>query len=216
MANLTLDIIDIKSNQVTGSFEFLAELSAELLEHNIYLVNKYQKNWERRGTASTKTRSEVSGGGAKPYKQKGTGRARRGTQRTPLRPGGGIIFGPKPRSYVHKLNKNLIKKSVLNALLSRKEVIKIFSDCDSIIKTKLVKSVLDSQSIQSSHSVLIILTSLDDKLFRSVRNLRNVDFCFVNNIPIARLLASDAVFLTEASAKALKSQFESLTRGEEL
>ena len=128
----------------------------------------------RQGTASTLTRSEVRGGGRKPYKQKGTGRARQGSIRTPLRPGGGIIFGPKPRSYGLSMNRKERRLALRTALMSRLEdtvVVKDFGAKLKAPKTSEIVNALSRFGIAQDSKVLIILSSPSDtnlKHFASV------------------------------------------------
>ena len=166
--------------------------------HVFYLTKKYQQAATRAGTASTKTVSEVSGGGAKPYKQKGTGRARRGTNRTVLRPGGGIVFGPKPRSYKHKLNKKVIKSAIVGALHENQENIFVVRYDKATLKTKAVSAFL------ANTPTLIIIKSIESPLYRASRNIDNVRLCSVSSIPIEKLLSSPKVMLDQDAFETLK------------
>jgi len=128
----------------------------------------------RQGTASTLTRAEVRGGGRKPYKQKGTGRARQGSIRTPLRPGGGVIFGPKPRSYAVAMNRKERRLALRTALISRAAdivVVKGFAADLEAPKTREIVAALQRLDIAAGAKVLLILDGPSEAVRLSVRNL---------------------------------------------
>ena len=136
-----------------------------------------QQAHSRQGTASTLTRAEVRGGGRKPYKQKGTGRARQGTIRTPLRPGGGIIFGPKPRTYNLAMNRKERRLALRTALMARIEdviVVKDFGNSLKVPKTRDISDALVRLGLAADAKVLIILSTPSEIIRRSVRNLEKV------------------------------------------
>jgi len=128
-----------KSGKVTLDLSVAKETSSADLIHRAVLRQLANK---RQGTASTLTRSEVRGGGRKPYKQKGTGRARQGSIRTPLRPGGGIIFGPKPRSYNLDMNRKERRLALRTALMSRVSDIKAVEDFGSTLKQPKTRDII--------------------------------------------------------------------------
>ena len=131
----------------------------------------------RQGTASTLTRAEVAGGGRKPYKQKGTGRARQGSIRTPLRPGGGVVFGPKPRSYTLAMNRKERRLALRTALMSRITditVVKGFAVGLETPKTKEITAALQRFGIDAGAKVLLVLDGASEAVRRSVRNLEKV------------------------------------------
>jgi len=147
-----------ESGEASLDLKVAKEASAVDLMHRSILR---QQAHSRQGTASTLTRAEVRGGGRKPYKQKGTGRARQGSIRTPLRPGGGIIFGPKPRSYNLAMNRKERRLALRTALMARIEdlmVVKDFAKALQVPKTSEICSALDRLGIVSGSKVLIILT----------------------------------------------------------
>jgi 50S ribosomal protein L4, bacterial/organelle len=159
----------------------------------------------RQGTASTLTRAEVAGGGRKPYKQKGTGRARQGSIRTPLRPGGGVVFGPKPRSYNLAMNRKERRLALRTALMSRIEdliVVKGFgSDLDAP-KTREILAGLGRLGIQPGAKVLVVLDNPSEVLRKSVRNLEKVKLIAADQLNVFDLLnANSLVVSDEALAK---------------
>ena len=159
----------------------------------------------RQGTASTLTRAEVAGGGRKPYKQKGTGRARQGSIRTPLRPGGGVVFGPKPRSYTLGMNRKERRLALRTALMSRSAdlvVVKGFAEGLSAPKTKEIIAGLARLGIADGAKVLVVLHSPSDVVRLSVRNLEKVKLIAADQLNVFVLLhASSLVVSEEALAK---------------
>ena len=159
----------------------------------------------RQGTASTLTRAEVAGGGRKPYKQKGTGRARQGSIRTPLRTGGGVVFGPKPRSYTLGMNRKERRLALRTALMSRSAdlvVVKGFAEGLSAPKTKEIIAGLARLGIADGAKVLVVLHSPSDVVRLSVRNLEKVKLIAADQLNVFDLLhASSLVVSEEALAK---------------
>jgi large subunit ribosomal protein L4 len=159
----------------------------------------------RQGTASTLTRAEVAGGGRKPYKQKGTGRARQGSIRTPLRPGGGVVFGPKPRSYTLAMNRKERRLALRTALMTRIDdiiVVKGFGTGLDTPKTKEIIAALARFGIEASAKVLVVLDGASEAVRRSVRNLEKVKLIAADQLNVFDLLhANKLVVSEEALAK---------------
>jgi len=159
----------------------------------------------RQGTASTLTRAEVRGGGRKPYKQKGTGRARQGSIRTPLRPGGGVIFGPKPRSYAVAMNRKERRLALRTALVSRAAdivVVKGFAADLEAPKTREIVAALQRLDIAAGAKVLLILDAPSEAVRLSVRNLETVKLIAADQLNVFDLLnAKQLVLSEEALAK---------------
>ena len=159
----------------------------------------------RQGTASTLTRAEVAGGGRKPYKQKGTGRARQGSIRTPLRPGGGVVFGPKPRSYTLAMNRKERRLALRTALMSRISditVVKGFGAGLETPKTKEITAALQRLGIDAGAKVLLVLDGATEAVRRSVRNLEKVKLIAADQLNVFDLLhANNLVVSEEALAK---------------
>ena len=162
-----------------------------------YLAN------QRQGTQSTKTRSEVSGGGRKPWRQKGTGRARQGSTRSPQWTHGGIAHGPKPREYGFSINKKvkrLAMKSALSTKVAAEEMVVLESLELGAIKTKDVVSVLSS--LETGKKVLIVLPEKNDVIYRSARNIAGVEVSLVNTLNVYDILNCDTmVVLKDAVSK---------------
>jgi large subunit ribosomal protein L4 len=159
----------------------------------------------RQGTASSLTRAEVAGGGRKPYKQKGTGRARQGSIRTPLRPGGGVVFGPKPRSYELAMNRKERRLALRTALMSRVAdivAVKGFASELETPKTREITAALGRFGIEADTKVLLILDNASEAVRLSVRNLEKVRLIAADQLNVFDLLhASKLVVSEEALAK---------------
>ena len=170
--------------------------------HVMHLALRRQLNNARQGSASAKTRAEVSGGGKKPWKQKGTGRARAGSLRSPLFVGGGVIFGPKPRSYAFNMPqkaRQLALKSALSAKAEQMVVVKDFSTITDA-KTKLMVSALKALNV--SGKVLIIADTKADEnknLELSARNIPSVKLILPSNLNVKDLIEADFVVVTESA-----------------
>ena len=163
------------------------------------------RNAERQGTADTKTRSEVSGGGRKPWRQKGTGRARQGSTRAPHWPGGGIVFGPHPRSYSKKMNRKerrLALKSALSYKTIGSELIIVDNFNITSSKTKAALEILNNLKITGK--VLIVVDKLDENIVLATRNLANVILLEASEINTYDVIAADQMIITEAAVKMLE------------
>lgn len=159
----------------------------------------------RQGTHSTKTRAEVRGGGKKPWRQKGTGRARQGTIRAPHWPGGGIAFGPKPRDYDKKMNRKerrLALKSALAYKVINEELVVVESLEVQSLKTKDMKNLLEK--ITAVGKVLIVVEELTDNLILSTRNLDNVNLLQVSEINTYDVINCNKMVITENAVKAIE------------
>ena len=183
------------------------ESSAVDLMHRAVLR---QQAHSRQGTASTLTRAEVRGGGRKPYKQKGTGRARQGSIRTPLRPGGGIVFGPKPRTYNLAMNRKERRLALRTALMARIDdmtVVKDFGASLEAPKTREVVDALGRLGIAADAKVLIVLTSPSEAVRRSVRNLDKVKLITADQLNVFDLLHANALVLGEEALATIQEVY---------
>ena len=159
----------------------------------------------RQGTASTKTSSEVSGGGRKPYKQKGTGNARQGSTRSPQWPGGGIVFGPKPRKYDKKQNRKerrLALKSALTSKLQEKELVVVENLNLESNKTKSFNEMLAKLNVNGK--ALIVCATENENLYLAARNNNKVAVMTASEVNVLDLVATDYLVIDEASIKALE------------
>ncbi len=169
-----------------------------------------QQAHSRQGTASTLTRAEVRGGGRKPYKQKGTGRARQGSIRTPLRPGGGIVFGPKPRTYNLAMNRKERRLALRTALMARIDdviVVKDFGAALEAPKTREVVDALGRLGVPADAKVLIVLTAPSEVVKRSVRNLEKVKLITADQLNVFDLLHANALVLGEEALATIQEVY---------
>ena len=166
---------------------------------------KLQQAATRQGTAKVKTRSEVSGGGKKPWKQKGTGRARAGSSRSPLWRGGGIVFGPTPRDYTFKINKKertIALKSALTELAKEKAVVVVDKIELASLKTIEAKKLI--KSLNLAGNVLFVTNEDNENLFMACRNLGYANVLLVDEINVLDLVYADYVVIEEAAVKTLE------------
>lgn len=160
---------------------------------------------QRQGTHDTKTRSEVSGGGRKPYRQKGTGHARQGSIRAPHYPGGGIVFGPHPRKYNKKQNRKeriLALKSALSYKNIDKEIIALDNLNLETNKTKEMLQVLDA--IKANKNILIVVDELTDNVILASRNIPNVVLLQANEISVLDVMSADSLVITTDAIKSIE------------
>jgi large subunit ribosomal protein L4 len=206
---LTIYKIDGKSSGKKASLSdsiFAIEPNETVLYEDVrrILANK------RQGTAKTKERSEVRGGGRKAYKQKGTGMARRGSMRSPLLKGGGTVFGPRPRTYTHNLNKKakrLARKSALSLKVAE-EAFKVVDDFTlEEIKTRQVVDILSAFKIEGS-KVLILTAETDTNLYMSARNIPGVNVVEAYSPNTYDIMNSDVVLIQKSAIPVLEDSIE--------
>ena len=166
---------------------------------------KLQQAATRQGTAKVKTRSEVSGGGRKPWKQKGTGRARAGSSRSPLWRGGGIVFGPTPRNYTFKINKKertIALKSALTELAKEKALVVVDKLEVASLKTTEAKKLIKSLNVAGN--ILFVTNGDNENLFMACRNLGYAQVLLVDEINVLDLVYADYVVIEEEAVKTLE------------
>jgi len=183
---------------------FGIEIKEALLHQavQVYLAN------QRQGTRAAKTRSEVRGGGRKPWRQKGTGRARVGTIRSPLWTGGGVVFAPKQRDYSQKLPKKMRRKALLSALSSKvanNEMIVLDKLSFEEPKTKLVVNVLNNLNV--GEKALLVLKGKDETVQKSARNIPGVKTTLVNNLNVYEILKYDTLIITKDAVNAVEEVY---------
>lgn len=178
------------------------------LIHRVYLT---QIKNARKYNASTKTKSEVRGGGRKPWKQKGTGRARAGSSRSPLWVGGGVSFGPRPRVVSKKINKKERRLATLSALYLKKKQFLFVEDSlfssSTITKTKQIIKTLNELNLSADSKVLILLTAPNRKLWLAARNLKNIDLTVATCLNIKQLLNTNHIVLSNSSLELINSTY---------
>ena len=203
-----VDVYDIKGKKVDTidlKEEIFVIVPNETIVHSV-LVN-YLAN-QRQGTQSTKTRAEVSGGGKKPWRQKGTGRARQGSTRAPQWIKGGIALGPKPRSYTYKVNKKerrLAVKSLLSSKVLESELVVVDKLAFDEIKTKNMANALTSLKVEGK--ALILLPEKNENVQKSARNIEGVKTSLVNTINVYDLLKYTKLVVTVDTIKKLEEVY---------
>ena len=179
--------------------------------HVMHLALRRQLNNARQGSASCKTRAEVSGGGKKPWKQKGTGRARAGSLRSPLFAGGGVIFGPKPRSYAFNMPQKARQLALKSALSARSEQMVVVKDFSAIAepKTKLMVSALKSLKVTGKILIVADVKAEENKnLELSARNIPSVKIILPSNLNVKDLLEADSVVITESAVNDITERLQ--------
>lgn len=203
-----VDVYDIEGKKVSTldlNEEIFGIIPNENIVHSV-LVN-YLAN-QRQGTQSTKTRAEVSGGGKKPWRQKGTGRARQGSTRSPQWIKGGIALGPKPRSYTYKVNKKekrLAVKSVLSSKVIENELVVVDKLAFDEIKTKKMVNALSNLKVEGK--ALILLPEKNENVQKSARNIEGVKTSLVNTINVYDLLKYTKLVVTVDTIKKLEEVY---------
>ena len=179
--------------------------------HVMHLALRRQLNNARQGSACCKTRAEVSGGGKKPWKQKGTGRARAGSLRSPLFAGGGVIFGPKPRSYAFNMPQKARQLAIKSALSAKSEQLVVVKDFSTITepKTKLMVSALKSLNVSGKTLIVADVKAEENKnLELSARNIPSVKIILPSNLNVKDLLEADFVVMTESAVNVITERLQ--------
>ncbi len=206
MANVS--VYNMEGKEV-GTMELNdAVFGVEVNEHLVHMAVVQQLANNRQGTQKAKTRSEVSGGGRKPWKQKGTGHARQGSTRSPQWTGGGVVFAPTPRDYSFKLNrkeKRAALKSALTDKVQSNKLIVIDELKFDEIKTKSFKNVLDNLKINCKS--LVVLNEKDEKVVLSARNIPTVKTALTNTINVYDILNAQTVVLTKEAVKTIEEVY---------
>ncbi len=184
-----------------------AVFGVEVNEHLVHMAVVQQLANNRQGTQKAKTRSEVSGGGRKPWRQKGTGHARQGSTRSPQWTGGGVVFAPTPRDYSFKLNKKekraALKSALTDCLQSEKLIVVNELKFDEI-KTKNFANVMNNLKVEKG---LVVLAENDANVVLSARNLAKVDTTLVSEINVYDIMKAGTVVLTKDAAKKIEEVY---------
>ena len=184
-----------------------AVFGVEINEHLVHMSVVQQLANKRQGTQQAKTRGQVSGGGKKPWRQKGTGHARQGSTRAPQWKGGGVVFAPVPRDYSFKLNKKEKRAALKSALTSRVEEGKIYVVNDLAmdeIKTKKFQEALDAFKLDKA---LVVLDELDQNLILSARNIPDVKTEQVNALNVFDILKYDSLLISESAVHTIEEVY---------
>tara|TARA_B110000263_G_scaffold217725_1_gene203951 strand:+ start:677 stop:1306 length:630 start_codon:yes stop_codon:yes gene_type:complete len=205
---MKLDVYNIEGQKTSKKVNLDKNVfGVESNEHSIYLVVKLELASKRQGTSKSKSKSEVRGTGAKPWKQKGTGRARAGRLRNPSRVHGGTAFGPEPRAYNMKINKKVRKMARISALSDK------YSSGNIIVmdtlklpetKTKKIESILKTLKIDNK-KVSFLSTKKDSNFYLSCRNLKDINTYKVEDVSVYELMNSNTLVLDKDSVEYLNS-----------
>ena len=204
----TADVVSIKNEKVASVDLNPAVFEAKIRPHLYHAEVRRQLAARRQGTHSTRNRAAVSGGGAKPYRQKGTGRARQGTIRAPQFAGGGVVFGPVPRSYDHKLTKKMRRAALASALtqwLSDGAITVVDEIAVEEFKTKRVIEILEGLGLSGS-KVLIVTDDVSPTLEASARNLPGVGLVRAEGLNVYDVLRHPKVLMTQRAIEAVQAR----------
>jgi large subunit ribosomal protein L4 len=188
----------------------LRTANEENAAHIVHRALVRQMNNARQGTASSKTRAEVRGGGRKPWRQKGTGRARAGSIRSPLWRGGGVIFGPKPRDYSVKMNRKERRLALRTALQSRADSLVVVEDFATQLsrpKTKELVQAMSRWGIEPETKVLLIVSERDENVYLSARNISRLRLISATNLNIFDILAADQIVATQSALEKIQEVY---------
>nr|YP_010206953.1 ribosomal protein L4 [Alaria crassifolia]UAX21550.1 ribosomal protein L4 [Alaria crassifolia] len=189
--------LTLKSKEATDTINYVIQRA--------YLA---QRSNERQGTASTLTRAEVKGGGRKPWRQKGTGRARAGSNRSPLWKGGGVSFGPKPKLYSSKINRKEWQLSLRSLLIAKQKDITIIDNFNFLeYKTSNIIKVLNTFDINLFENTLIVVPKIEEKLLKSTRNIKTIKLIVANNLNLKQILLAKNLLITKDSLKTIEETY---------
>ena len=199
-----------QTGEVVGDLELAPELfDVDVNEHAVYTVVKNLLANKRQGTQSAKTRAEVRGGGRKPYRQKGTGRARAGSRTQPNWRGGGMVFAVKPRSYRYttpKKIRRLALKSVLTSKVREQELIVLDALSIDAFSTKKASEIL--KAVKANKKAYVVLSEANEQVIRSFRNIPTVETVDVNSIDVYDLMRYDSLIMTQDAVKKAEEVFQ--------
>jgi len=193
---ISSDKYNFKLNILEDSSNYL--IHRDILRHQIA---------QKQGTVSTKTRSEVRGGGKKPWKQKGTGRARAGSSRSPLWRGGGVTFGPKPKKTSLKLNKKERNLALQTLFYNKRNNISVVGELESLIKepkTKVFCSICKTYNVDLNQKILLVVSKKTAPLKLSTQNLKNLELISASNLNSLSLLKAKQIVLTTLAVNDIK------------
>lgn len=204
---VTYNVLDTKGQVLNSDQNFELNIVEQSSNYLIHKDITRQQIAKKQGTVSTKVRSEVSGGGRKPWKQKGTGRARAGSNRSPLWKGGGVIFGPKPRITKIKLNQKERQLALKTLLYNKRNSISVVEDLENIIevpKTNTFCTICKNCGVSLEKKLLIIVSKKTKALKLATRNIKNVEIILASNLNTLSLLKAKQILLTQSAINSIK------------
>lgn len=201
---VTIDVFDFKKNKI-GAIDLSSDVfDAEIKEHLIHEAVRIQLTNKRAGTVAVKSRSDVSGGGKKPFKQKGTGQARQGCSRAPQYPGGGVAFGPQPKIYNLSMNKKAHKSAMRSVLtsLQKEDRLTVVNKLElESISTKQIANFLNTFEFTKT---LFVCDSANEELQLSARNVKNVKVVLSGSLSVYDMVNFRNVVFSEAAVKQIE------------
>ena len=202
----TVDIVNTKNEKV-GEIELNASVfDLEVKEHLLHDVVRQQRAAKRSGNASTKTRVEVRGGGAKPWRQKGTGRARAGSRNSPIWRGGGVVFGPKPRDYSFKLNRKVKKQALAMAMSARLQEGNLVVLDDFVMDTIKTKDFVGTMKGFDFDNCMIITEGANENLSKSARNVNGFKVLSAAGLNVYDILLHKKLMLLKPAVESLEKR----------
>nr|WRW10622.1 50S ribosomal protein L4 [Ascoseira mirabilis] len=194
-------LIGLKSNE-KGTSNYVIQRA--------YLTQRFN---ERQGTSNTLTRAEVKGGGRKPWRQKGTGRARAGSNTSPLWKGGGVSFGPKPKLYFNKINRKEWQLSLRSLLIAKQRDITVLETFDCLFyKTDSIIKLLATFDINISENTIFIVSEIQEQFLKSTRNIKTIKILVANNLNLKQILLAKNIFITNDGFKKIEETYNGSNR----
>jgi large subunit ribosomal protein L4 len=211
----TLDEQKSKEESITLNLSIPESYNSPIIQDKsnylVYRALQAQYTNQRQGTTSTKTRAEVRGGGRKPWKQKGTGRARAGSNRSPLWRGGGVTFGPKPKNYNQKINKKEWRLSLRLLLLNKQKSITVIETGNfKFIKTKDILKYMGDLINNPSEKIVIIVPKFEENMTRVTKNLKNIKLLQANCLNIKDILIAKHILIYKESLKIIEETYNNV------
>lgn len=201
-------LTSIDTSEETATLTLKIKERQETDNYIIYRAYITQRTNQRQGTVNTLTRAEVKGGGRKPWRQKGTGRARAGSNRSPLWKGGGVSFGPKPKTYNNKLNRKEWQLAVRNLLILKEPRITIIDhDFSSICRTNDFTTLFQACNVDFSNNITVIVPTIGESLFKATRNIKTTNIMRADALNLITLLGSDYLFISKDSLKIIEETY---------
>lgn len=211
----TLDKKKSKEESITLNLSIPESYNSPIIQDKsnylVYRALQAQYTNQRQGTTSTKTRAEVRGGGRKPWKQKGTGRARAGSNRSPLWKGGGVTFGPKPKNYNQKINKKEWRLSLRLLLLNKQKNITVIETSNfKFLKTKDVINYIGNLINNPSEKIVIIVPKFEENITRVTKNLKNIKLLQANCLNIKDIVITKHILIYKESLKIIEETYNNV------
>nr|YP_009674989.1 ribosomal protein L4 [Rhizochromulina marina]QDH81840.1 ribosomal protein L4 [Rhizochromulina marina] len=210
MQTLNFEVLDKETTKIIGNTTLTVRVQEQGANYLVHKALTNQSLNRRNFTAATKTRADVRGGGRKPWKQKGTGRARAGSNRSPLWKGGGVTFGPKPKKVYYKLNRKERQLAIQTLICNKqKQILALTNLTLTEQKTKKITELIQRFNVDLNKQTLIVTSQFDKTLLKAVRNLPHVNTVQFNHINLEKLIHANTIII---EAKAIEQMGELYAR----